>query len=144
MISGLQLLHSAWQIVHCLCLFTHVTSTGVRMRLIWSLLFWPSVAASVAAGAALSPPSGVTVSVHRLRWTEVHLFWKYLSLSFGHTGGTGENLADLEKNAEGFFSSLSRSSCWHKDCAGGQLPLVLCHTSFRYLHQQQQYVATGI
>lgn len=27
---------------------------------------------------------------------------------------------------ECFFSSLSRSSCWRKGCAGGQLPLVLC------------------
>lgn len=77
----------------------------------------------------LSPSSGGGASVHRLRWTGAHLSWEYLFLSpsFFHTiGGTRENFADFEKNAGGLFSSLSRSSCWRKGCAGEQLPLVLC------------------
>lgn len=58
--------------VKCALPFTHidtVISTGIRIQLILCLVFF-AVAAEVPVGDALSPPSGVRVSVHRLRWTE--------------------------------------------------------------------------
>lgn len=66
----------------------------------------------------------------------VRLLWKYLSLSFGHTtGGTGENFADLKKNAGVFFFLILPVETM-------LVGIFLCHTTFRYLRPQQQWVAS--
>lgn len=112
--------------IKCARPFSHtriISSPGTFYDWFYTWYFWLLL---LAVGGSLAPPSGVAVSVHGLRWSNVPQF--YLWLGFDRTPGcTRENFPDLETHAGGIsplcLFLLARSLCrWATSAC--------CHTRY--------------